>query len=316
MSNALTIPEAAEVPAYALNPELAKEMNADAAAGISTGFPARIKLSAKEFILVDGSGAETPVKVGDLFLAEDGNAYLPTVVLRAKKEIQKAWYATKFNPSEDGKAPDCFSNDGLTPASSVAAPQCETCAGCAQNAWGSGTDQNGNATAGKACSDSKIIAVFCKGSVYKLKMPPASLKNWGLYVKELTNRGIPVGNVKTLLGFDSAQSYSVLTFSFGGFIAEAQLPKLAALSQSSEAEDIVTETITASTKTTPAIENKPVAKAKPAVKKVEPVAAADGLGLDDPPGGGVAGPAKEEPVVVAEVESTPDEASLADELGL
>ena len=315
MSNALMIPEAAEVPAYALNPELAKEMNADAAAGISTGFPARIKMSGKQFVLVNGSGEETPVKQGDLFLAEDGNAYLPSVVLRAKKEIQKAWYATKYNPNADASAPDCFSNDGLSPADGIASPQCTTCAACPQNAWGSGTDQSGTATAGKACTDSKVIAVFCKGSVFKLKMPPSSLKNWGLYVKELTNRGIPVGNVKTLLGFDEKATFPVLTFSFGGFLAEAQLPKLAALAMSSEAEEIVTEQITASA---PAIENKPVQeeKAKPKVVKAKPapVVEDDGLGLDDP--SAVDPVVVEEPVVVAEAVSTPDEADLANELGL
>ena len=84
---------------------------------------------------------------------------------------------------------------------------------------------------------------------------------------------------------------------------------------SSEAEEIVTETITASA---PAIENKTVQeeKAKPKVVKapVNPVQEDDGLGLDEP--AVVAEPVKEEPIVVAEAVSTPDEQSLADELGL
>jgi hypothetical protein len=246
-------------------------------------------------------------------MAEDGNAYLPSVVLRAKKEIQKAWYAAKYNPNDEGSAPDCFSNDGVSPAGDITAPQCETCAACPQNAWGSGSDQNGNATKGKACSDSKILAVFSKGSVYKLKMPPASLKNWGLYVKELTNRGIPVGNVKTLLGFDEAQTFPVLTFSFGGFIAEATLPQLAALSQTEEAEEIVNERMTASTKALPEPEKKkPAAKKKPVVKAtIAP--ADDGLGLESPV---TQEPPPEEPVVVEEAVSTPAEQTLADELGL
>ena len=170
MSNALMIPEASEVPAYALNPELAKEMNADAASGISTGASARIKLSGKQFVLVDGNGGEKPVKAGEMTMAPDGNAYLPVAILRAKKDIQKAWYAAAFNPAEEGNAPDCFSNDGVSPDASVTNKQCENCAQCPQNAFGSGKDQNGNATKGKACSDNKILAVFCKGAVYKLKL--------------------------------------------------------------------------------------------------------------------------------------------------
>jgi hypothetical protein len=320
MSNALMIPEASEVPAYALNPELAKEMNAEAAAGISTGAFARIKLSGKQFVLVDDNGGEKPVKVGELFMAQDGNAYLPTVILRAKKEIQKAWYVAAYNPAEEGAAPDCFSNDGIAPDESVGNKQCDNCAQCPMNAFGSGKDQNGNATKGKACADNKILAVFCKGSIYKLKLPPASLKNFGLYVKELSNRGIPVGNVKTLLGFDEAQTFPILTFSFGGFIAENTLPQLAKLATSPEAEEIANDKITASAKALPA----PDAKTEPATQTTQPVAETNkmpatqgttddlGLGLD----ANVSEPANTTEPVVEAATTSPSDAELAAELGL
>ncbi len=309
MSNALMIPEVADAPAYAINPELAREMNADAAAGISTGFPSRIKLSGKQFVLVNGKGEETVLKVSDLSVEDDGNAYLPAVMLLAKKEIQKAWYATKFNPNDEGKAPDCFSNDGVAPASSITTPQCETCAGCPQNAWGSGSDQNGNATKGKACSDAKILVTFCKGGIYKLKLPPASLGNWGVYVGELSKRGYLVGNVRTLLGFDEKQTFPVLTFSFGGFVKEEHVPALLEKSLSYEAQEILNEVMTASAPATPAIENKPAVKTEK--EKAVPVVKDDGLGLDEPIKQEAV---KQEPV--AEAVTTPDEALLAEELGL
>ena len=310
MSNELVTLENADVPAYILNPELAKQMNEDAAAGISTGFAARIKLSAKTFVLVDGNSNETPVLPGDMVIAPDGMAYMPIIVLRAKKEIQKSFYLKAYNPNEDGQAPDCFSNDGITPDSSAPSKQSDSCATCPMNAWASGKDQNGNATKGKACSDSKILAVFVpKVGVHKLKLPPASLKNWGLYVKQLTARGIPVGNVKTLIGFDLKADYSILTFMFGGFIDEKLLPKLAEMAQSAEAEEIATDTITGQAQI-----------AAPASKKPEPVKTvevqADDLGLDLAP---AAKPdlkvVKEEPVAV-DATAGPSDAELAAELGL
>jgi phosphoribosylaminoimidazole-succinocarboxamide synthase len=156
--------------------------------------------------------------------------------------------------------------------------------------------------------------VFCKGAIYKLKVPPGSLTGFGVFAQELTNRGITIGNVKVLLGFDEKQTFPIITFAFGGFVKETALPKLAEMASSSEVTNIINEVMAASTPTTPAIENKAELKPQPAVKKVvkeEP--ADDGLGLDEPVKVEVV---KEEPVVVADAVSTPDNSALADELGL
>ena len=307
MSTELMTLENTEVPAYILNPELAKQANAEAAAGISTGYAARIKLSGKQFSLVDGNGDETPVLPASMVAAPDGNLYMPIIVLRAKSDIQKALYLSAYNPGEEGKAPDCFSNDGVVPDPSAPAKQCDSCAACPMNAYGSGKDQAGNPTKGKACSDSKILAVFVpKNGVHKFKIPPASLKNWGLYVKQLSDRGIPVGNVKTLVAFDLTASYPILKFTFGGFVAENLLPKLADMAQGSDSESIVNDTITASASapqlTAPAQAATPAPQAAPA----PPVVPDDDLGLDEPTP--QAAPA---PQVAA-----PTDADLEAELGL
>ena len=317
MSNELmAMPEMSEVPAHILNPEAAKQANADAAAGISTGFAARLKMSAKTFAIVDGNGEETAVKMGDLFEAADGNGYLPAVILRAKREITKQFYIESYTPGDEGSAPDCFSNDGIMPDASVQSPQCESCAACQNNAWGSGKDAKGAPTKGKACSDSKILAAFIKGQALKVKLPPASLKNFGLYVKQLSVRGIPLGNVKTLLGFDHDSDFSIMTFQFGGFLSEAATEKLSEISASSEVEEIVTDTMTASA--TPAlaakVEPKVAAvqevKPDPVVEIVPEVATTqdDGLGLET----------VSDAVTPEVVDSTegPSDAQLAAELGL
>jgi len=281
MAHELMIPDRAEVPAYILNPELAKQANEEALAGISTGFPARIKLAGKQFTLVDGNGNETPYPPAKLVPGPDGNLYLPIIVLRAKKEIQKSFYLGAFNPNVEASAPDCFSNDGARPDPTAKVPQYDLCAGCPQNAYGSGRDQSGNATNGKACTDNKILAAFVPNSgVHSFKLPPASLKNWGLYVKQLSNAGIPLGMVKTLVGFDMAATYPILVFQFGGWIPQEFTEKLALMAQTAEVEEIVSSQIKASTKAPPA----PVQPVVAPVQAAAPVATDDlGLGLTPEP---------------------------------
>lgn len=241
MSNDLMIPNKADVPSYILKPEQARAVNDDAASGISTGFPARVKLSAGKFILVDGSGEEKAYPASKLVVGPDENQYLPTIVLRAKKSLSKSFYLGKFDPSAtEFQPPDCWSNDSERPDPSVATPQSDTCAACPYNAFGSGKDQNGNATKGKACTDNKILAVFVPPfGVHSFKLPPASLKNFGIYVKQLSAAGIPLATVKTLVGFDPTVSTSVLIFRFGGYLPEESLPKLEELSKSLEVEEII-----------------------------------------------------------------------------
>jgi hypothetical protein len=316
MANEIMIPDVAELPAYILNPELARQANEDAAFGVSAGFPPRIKMAGKNsFALVDGNGAETTIPMGQMFKGPDDNFYLKTVVLRAKKELQKVWYATKYSKDGEGQAPDCFSNDGVKPDATIAAPQCDTCANCPHNAFGSGVNDSGQATAGKACTDNKILAVFLpnKGP-HSLKITPAALKNWGLYVKALTSRGILVGNVFTLIGFDQAATFPVLTFQYGGPIPETAVGKLAELSRSAEVEEIVTQRITAQASSKPApakAATKPAAKEKVTpIKKDEPKVEDDlGLGLEE-----VTKEAEPVAQAAAGAELTDDE--IAAELGL
>lgn len=282
--NELMIPETADVPSYALNPDLAKQANMDAAAGISTGALPRIKMSGKTFALVDGNGDEVPVLANAMHIAEDGNAYLRCIVLAAKAPLVKSFYLKKFDPNAtEYEAPDCFSNDGVNPDPSIAAPQSSSCAACPRNAFGSGTDQNGIATAGKACSDNKILAVYLPHvkAVYKLKVAPASLKNFGLFVKNLSNRGIPLGNVITLLGFDQTLTYPSMTFHFGGWVPEQSLQALMTLAEAEETLDIVNETITvAAPSVSPVAE--PAAQTQGTQQVTPPPADDLGLGVEPP----------------------------------
>jgi hypothetical protein len=270
MSNDLMIPEAGNVPAHILNPELASQANEDASGGISTGVPPRIKLAQKSFQLVDGNGEATTYPPAKMVAGPDGNTYLPVIVLRAKRSLTKTWYVSRYIPGEETSAPDCFSEDAIKPHSSITNPQGDNCETCALNAFGSGVDKDGNATAGKACADTKILAVFVPGfGVHALRIPAGSLKNFGLFVKQLSNAGIPLNRIKTFVGFDLKSEFTSLEFKFGGYLDAKFLPKVDELAQGSEVADI----IGGNTSTVPAPQSNAAEEAAAKKKAAEEAAA-------------------------------------------
>lgn len=148
---------------------------------------------------------------------------LPCVIVGANPRLSKTWYAQAWSADQDqNSAPDCYSLDGVRPASDVASPQNDLCASCPQNAWGSKVTQQGSKV--KACADQKRLAIISTddptGPIYLLQVTPAALKGLGQYHKELSMRGIVPDIVKTVIGFDTSASFPKLKFSFGGFLDE------------------------------------------------------------------------------------------------
>lgn len=252
----------ATIPSYALAASATdRSLNADALAGISTGFPPSIRIKASKFRIVDGNGAETVLKASQLA----DNEFLPVVVLKPRAGMNKVYYAAAFDPNQaEASPPDCFSLDGEKPDPSVAKPICANCHACPMNAFGSGRNQAGQPTKGKACADNKILAVLYNGGVYQFKIPPASLKNWGLFVKKLDSHNVNIGAVITYIGFDDATDYSVLTFHATGFVKEEQLGKLEQIRASQEVAEIVGRTsVAAAAPARVAIPERPAPKPEP-----------------------------------------------------
>lgn len=308
MSNALMIPEVA--PSYlsallAANPALAA-INQDALSGTAKPFPPSIVADKGRFIK-KANGVEEPV----VFPDNDANRaagivgmpapQLQAVVLKAKPGKEKSWYAAKYMPGQETTSPDCQSEDGIKPTADSRLKQCESCAGCPQNVFGSGVDQSGNPTAGKSCKDTKVIALFAAGSVYRFAIPPASLKNWDSYCNNLSSKGIPLPAVITTIGFEQGDQSYKLVFNFGGMLAEEQVTKIVGMLDSAEVMEVVSPRtaqiaiaapVAAPQITAPVAEvvkeapakPKAVEKAKPkAVEKAAPAAGMDlGLGLDTP----------------------------------
>ncbi len=217
MSNQLAVlPEAGSVPAYFTG----STINDEAIANVQVGYPPSLRMTnTGRFKMVSSDGTDMILGAKDLAegVTEGERDSLHGVVVRAKADLVKAFYATKFDPNKEAQPPDCFSSDGKRPDLSSPNPQCDTCAMCKLNAFGSGTNAAGEASKGKACSDNKILAYYWKGGLYEVKIPPASLKIWGRYAKDLETRNIPVNGVLTLVHIDLEGSFPALVFNFGGF---------------------------------------------------------------------------------------------------
>lgn len=151
-------------------------------------------------------------------------SYIDMVVLNLQKS--KTFYIEGYSEGSEEK-PDCTSADGLVPDVGVKAAQCSTCALCPHNAWGSGVNDKGEATKGKACSDVLRLAVASPANLddaFMLRVPPASLKNFAEVSKWLTSKRIPVNGAVIRISFDMEKT-GVMTFQAIGGLDSATFQK-------------------------------------------------------------------------------------------
>src|SRR3990172_2722387 len=199
---------------------------------------------------------------------EEQATYIEVVILNLQKA--KTFYEEGYTEGSEDK-PTCFSNDGVTPDASAEEKQCSTCALCAKNAWGSGTNEKGEATKGKACSDVQRLAVATPGNLddpMMFRVPPASLKNLAEMSKVLSKRNAPLNGVVTRISFDTDVT-GVITFKPSGFLDADTFEK----AQAKMTDDLVLAIVG---KKNRGLENAPVkpVEAKPAKPAVDPEEAA------------------------------------------
>ena len=151
-------------------------------------------------------------------IAQNEDRSMNIVIVAANANVSRSFYTGDY---EEGKniAPDCWSNDGVSPDVKVEEPQASKCASCPQNIAGS-AKQGG----GRACRFSQRMAVMLEndlqGDVYQLTLPSQSIfgnvENGKMpmqaYAKFLGGHGLPVTAVVTEMRFDTASATPKLTF--------------------------------------------------------------------------------------------------------
>lgn len=158
-------------------------------------------------------------------------SYIDMVVLNLQKS--KTFYAEGYTEGSEEK-PDCTSDDGVTPLATSKNVQCSSCALCPHNAWGSGVNDKGEATKGKACSDVLRLAVASPANLedaFMLRVPPASLKNFAEVSKFLSSKRVPVNGAVIRISFD-VEKTGVMTFQAIGGLDAATYQKAASLKDS------------------------------------------------------------------------------------
>lgn len=133
---------------------------------------------------------------------------LDLVIVGALPKVSRLFYADKYDPNAEAKAPDCWSNLGDKPEPNVPNRQSSTCDTCHNNIKGSGE------TGGRACRYQRRLAVLLaeddSGDVYQMNIPAKSLFGKGVgnvhpfesYVKYLMANGESPDTVVTNVSYD------------------------------------------------------------------------------------------------------------------
>ena len=161
------------------------------------------------------------------------------VLLASAMNITKAWYAKAYTPGST-EAPDCYSDDGRTPAAGVKAPQCSNCAQCPKNAFGSHPVTG----RGKACGDRKRVVLVWEGlpdELMTFNVPTMSLQSLLKLDNELKNANIPLQSVLVELSFDPAIAYPVVKIGAVGFVDQQTALNLIDRAGSSEVSSLLRE---------------------------------------------------------------------------
>jgi hypothetical protein len=181
----------------------------------------------------------------EMAVNEDRNMNL--VIVAANQYVSRTFYEGPYVEGEV-KAPDCSSNDGITPDVGVPNKQANKCATCPQNIAGSGQGES------RACRFSQRIAVVLEndldGEVYQVQLPAQSIFGKAengkhplqSYAKLLGSHSLPVTAVVTEARFDTNSATPKLTFKAVRPLSAAEIKVVQKQGASDEAKAAIANT--------------------------------------------------------------------------
>lgn len=208
----------AKLPAHILARMGQTDLGDNSALGVAFESITKLSTEGKRFTVIE-KGKETVIN--DPRTDEPANS-IQVVIVRANPNNNRSYYTTGFQKGIKSR-PACFSNDGVKPDAQSTDPQAKSCAVCPHNRFGSAIDQNGMPGKGKACTESKLLAVAAPDRLDRpmlLRVPPTSLKNLTFYGKLLAEKGVNFKLVATKIGFDPKVTHQQLTFAPVGFLPD------------------------------------------------------------------------------------------------
>lgn len=226
MSNDMIPFQQSQLPAFMQQIVGNDDINKLATTGIGGESINHISIAGGRFTVVRGQDKQ-PLPVWELEL----------IFVLVNPGVNKAYYATAWNPDQDASPPDCSSDDGITPRMDSPNLQCNTCAGCPQNQFGSKINpQTGKQS--KACSDKKFVAVVSPGQaggeILRLAVPTASLGDLAAMLRQLPK--VPYYAVVVGVSFDTTATFPKLKFRPVRYVSEQEFQTVLERHNSDEAK--------------------------------------------------------------------------------
>ena len=227
----------ATLPAYlAKRSDIVSAINRDV---VSSGpnFPV-LSIKGKVFTLVKDGQRKVltrPDETGDEVAVQSLNVS----VVRANTKA-RVFYAKAYSEEDsEGAKPDCYSSDGVAPASDARNPQAKKCATCQHAVWGSKAGADGKGT---ACSVNTRLAITDPDKLeepYLLRVPAGSRKDFAEVVKLAESRGVPYNALVLKVSFDMAAPAPKLMFKILGLLDEQQYAKASDYYEDETVKEIV-----------------------------------------------------------------------------
>ncbi len=198
------------------------------------------------------------------------------IIINALPKVSRVFYSSKYDPEGEPTIPNCWSNLGDAPESSVPEKQHDNCADCPMNVKGSG--ENGS----KACRYQRRVAVLLEGDtsgdVYQMNIPAKSLFGKGSgnvhpfesYVKFLVANGESPDTVITTVAFDDEAEGLELLFTPSRPISDEEYALVQQAQAKPETDMYTRITVAQADGVTKKPETKKPETKKPEVKAEEP----------------------------------------------
>lgn len=229
MSQALDIFNAANVPAHlAKRNQSVKAITHEFIAGITPSAPT-LSIRGKVFAVVSGEDRQIIMRPGS---EREPATAIDVVIMLSNPNLCKTYYAKAYEEGSNDQ-PDCYSNDGIAPASDATNPQAKACAACQWNRFNSAR----NGGRGKACADTRRLAVAAPGRLdepMRMRIPPTSLKALQKYAKLLESRNFAPTDLVTKIRFVPEETSPVLEFEPSAFLSEDDYEKVQDLRESGD----------------------------------------------------------------------------------
>lgn len=208
----------AQLPAYLSNRKaLASALNKDVVTAAQ--FPT-LSIKGKVFTLVRDNERKVMMNPNE---PDEVLQSIQLNVLRANTK-NRVYYAKSYVEGDsEGARPTCQSNDGVAPTPTSVEPQSNKCAICPHAVWGSKLKDDGTAGEGTECSVNTRLAVTAPDdltTVFLLRVPAGSRKNYADAVKMADSRGIPYNALVLKVGFDPMAPSPKLTFKPVGLLPD------------------------------------------------------------------------------------------------